>query len=141
MAEPLFLNCFIDDEVYEVDIDTINKVGKWRPYSTNSFSENADDPQYRLNISSNNVALIGKKPFDYIEIDLNTLLASAKISLSGGMNDDDLSGGMDDDDLSGGMNDDDLSGGMNDDDLSGGMNDDDLSGGMASNYCVKISSR
>ena len=94
VAEIIYLNCFVNDDVYELDIDNVKSSGRWSPYSTNIFKENSKDPQYRLNISINNVALFGKKPFDYIEVDLNTLSANANISLSGGMDGDSLSGGM-----------------------------------------------
>ena len=121
-AEMIYLDCFVEDQAHYLDINTENQEGRWLPYSTLLFTNNSEDTQYRIQISDT-IVLFGKKPHDYIEINLNTLTASAEILLTGGMDDDDLSGGM------------------NDDDLSGGMNDDALSGGMDRNYCIQIPAR
>jgi hypothetical protein len=135
-SKEIYLDCLLDFDIHEIDIDLNKRSGKWAPYTSKTFTENANDPQFRLSISSNKVRF-GKRPSDYIEIDLITLKAKAVIltglkddSLGGGMDDDSLGGGMDDDSLSGGMDDDSLGGGMDDDSLGGGMDDDSLGGGM-----------
>ena len=79
-SEEIFLDCILDPKIYEMDINLDNGSGKWAPYSSNIFTDNASDPQYRLSIDQNRVRF-GKMPFDYIEIDLNTLMAKAVISI------------------------------------------------------------
>jgi hypothetical protein len=128
-SEEIFLDCFVDFETHKIDIDLDNRLGKWAPYySSIIFTENANDPQYRLSINQNWI-LFGKTPSDYIEINLSALTAKAIISI--GMGSEDLSGDMDSEDLSGGIAGEDLSGGIAGEDLSGGMAGEDLSGGMA----------
>ena len=108
-SEEIFLNCTLGIDVHEIDIDLDNDTGKWVPYTSKIFTENAIDPQYRLSANQNRV-LFGKKPSDFIEIDLKTLKARSAISI--GMEGDDLGGGMDSDGLFGGMEGDDLGGGI-----------------------------
>ena len=102
-SEKLFLDCVVDFDIHEIDIDLDKGTGKWLPYTSKTFTENATDPQYRLSINKNRVRF-GKRPSDYIEIDLNTLTATAVISIS--MDGDDLyADGMDGDDLAAGFQD------------------------------------
>ena len=137
-SEEIFLDCFMDFDIYEIDIDYNKRSGKWVPYTSKTFTENANDPQYRLSLNKNWVRF-GKRPSDYIEIDLITLRAKAVILT--GMEDDSLDGGMEDDSLDGGMEDDSLDGGMEDDSLDGGMEDDSLSGGFQEGFCEIVPQR
>jgi len=146
-SEEIFLDCILDFDIHEIDIDLDKRSGKWVPYTSKTFTENANDPQFRLSINTNKVRF-GKRPSDYIEIDLITLKAKAVIltgldddSLSGGMEDDSLGGGMDDDSLGGGMDDDSVSGGMDDDSVSGGLEDDSLAAGFQDGICEKVPQR
>ena len=148
-SEEIFLDCILDFDIHEIDIDLDKRSGKWVPYTSKTFTENANDPQFRLSINTNKVRF-GKRPSDYIEIDLITLKAKAVIltgmdddSLSGGMDDDSLGGGMEDDSFSlgGGMDDDSLSCGMEDDSLGGGLEDDSLAAGFQDGICEKVPQR
>ena len=101
-SEEIFLDCILDFDIHEIDIDLDKRSGKWEPYTSIIFTENANDPQYRLSIGQNRVRF-GKMPSDYIEIDLKMLTARAVIST--GMEDDSLAGAMEDDSLTAGFKD------------------------------------
>jgi len=128
-SKEIFLDCLLDFDIHEIDIDLNKRSGKWAPYTSKTFTENANDPQFRLSISSNKVRF-GKRPSDYIDIDLITLKAKAVILT--GLKDDSLGGGLEDDSLGGGLEDDSFSlgGGLEDDFLDGGLEDDSLGGGL-----------
>ena len=137
-SEEIFLDCVVDLEIHEMDIDFDNHLGKWAPYSSRSFTENASDPQYGLSINQNQVRF-GKKPFDYIEIDLSTLKAIVAISI--GKTGDDIFGGQSGDDISGGQSGDDIFGGQSGDDISGGQSGDDIFGGIREGICERVPDR
>ena len=101
-SEEIFLDCILDFDIHEIDIDLDKRSGKLVPYTSKIITENANDPQYRLSIGQNRVRF-GKMPSDYIEIDLKTLTARAVLST--GMEDDSLAGTMEDDSLTGAMED------------------------------------
>jgi hypothetical protein len=151
-SKEIFLDCLLNFNIHEIDIDLDKRSGKWVPYTSKTFTENANDPQFRLSISSNKVRF-GKRPSDYIEIDLITLKAKAVIltglkddslgggleddfSLGGGLEDDSLGGGLEDDSLGGGLEDDSLGGGLEDDSLGGGLEDDSLGGGLEDDFSL-----
>ena len=103
-SEEIFLDCILDFDIHEIDIDLDKRSGKWAPYTSKIFTENANDPQYRLSIGQNRVRF-GKMPSDYIEIDLKTLTARAVLSTGMEDEDDSLVGTMEDDSLTGAMED------------------------------------
>ena len=103
-SEEIFLDCILDFDIHDIDIDLDKRSGKWVPYTSKIFTENANDPQYRLSIGQNRVRF-GKMPSDYIEIDLKTLTARAVLSTGMEDEDDSLAGTMEDDSLSGAMED------------------------------------
>tara|TARA_B100000929_G_scaffold251478_1_gene211495 strand:+ start:792 stop:1220 length:429 start_codon:yes stop_codon:yes gene_type:complete len=131
-SEEIFLNCTLGIDIHEIDVDIDNVTGKWVPYTSIIFTENASDPQYRLSVDKNRTnVLFGKKPYDFIEIDLLTLKATSAI-LSG-MDSDSLGGGMDDGDG--------LFGGMDGDGLGGGMDGDGLVGAIQEGLCERVPNR
>jgi len=138
-SKEIFLDCLLNFNIHEIDIDLDKRSGKWVPYTSKTFTENANDPQFRLSISSNKVRF-GKRPSDYIEIDLITLKAKAVILT--GLKDDSLGGGLEDDfSLGGGLEDDSLGGGLEDDSLGGGLEDDSLTAGFQDGICEKVPQR
>ena len=138
-SKEIYLDCLLDFDIHEIDIDLNKRSGKWAPYTSKTFTENANDPQFRLSISSNKVRF-GKRPSDYIEIDLITLKAKAVILT--GLKDDSLGGGLEDDfSLGGGLEDDSLGGGLEDDSLGGGLEDDSLTAGFQDGICEKVPQR
>jgi hypothetical protein len=138
-SKEIFLDCLLNFNIHEIDIDLDKRSGKWVPYTSKTFTENANDPQFRLSISSNKVRF-GKRPSDYIEIDLITLKAKAVILT--GLKDDSLGGGLEDDfSLGGGLEDDSLGGGLEDDSLGGGLEEDSLTAGFQDGICEKVPQR
>ena len=128
-SEEIFLDCFLDFDIHEIDIDLDKRSGKWVPYTSKTFAENANDPQFRLSINTNKVRF-GKNPSDYIEINLITLKAKAVILT-----------GMEDDSLDGDMEDGSLAGDMEDDSLAGDMEDDNLAAGFQEGVCEIVPQR